>query len=43
MHAAFQQIAPGENVGIDMSREYEMALALHQQSEPAEPLSEFPS
>ena len=43
MHAAFQQIAPGEDVGIDLSKEYQMALALHQQSEPAEPLSKFPS
>ena len=25
----FQQIAPGEDVGIDLSREYRMAVELH--------------
>lgn len=31
MYVAFQQIAPGQNVGFDLAREYEMALTLYAQ------------
>jgi len=30
MYAAFQQFAPGENVGIDLSKEYEIASSKSQ-------------
>ena len=31
MYVAFQQIAPGQDAGFDLAREYEMALAMRRQ------------
>ena len=33
MNAAFQQIALGEEVGIDLSREYQIAQSVHLQEQ----------
>ena len=40
MYSAFQQFAPGTDLGIDLAREYQMALALRQQSDPSELFSD---